>query len=72
MMCERCGYSGCNHDWKRWTPEAYHKGFNDAFYNRPGFSPYAEGSLSDRGYRTGRIDGVYARNERTGAGDDDD
>ena len=70
-MCEKCGYSGCNHDWKRWAPAAYQEGFRDAFYDKKGFMPYGSGSISASAYHAGRIDGRYARNKRAATTDPD-
>lgn len=57
-MCERCGFSGCNHDWKRWAPATYSRGFSDGNRGLEA-DPLSEGGTEWRagyvaGYREGR------------------
>lgn len=50
-MCEKCGFSGCNHDWKRWQPKRYAEGYYDAANDRPANPP--ELMLGNSGYMAG-------------------
>lgn len=63
-MCERCGYSGCQHDWKRWTPIAYSKGYADGDAGRRLKSPYAKCTQNASGYVAGWHAGNYWYEQR--------
>jgi hypothetical protein len=54
-MCEKCGFSGCKHDWKKWNPNEYWKGYNDYIKN-----PQTEMMDGNSAYNAGI---VSARNE---------
>lgn len=50
-MCEKCGFSGCNHDWKKWQPNWYSRGYDDAINGRSANPP--ELMLGESGYMAG-------------------
>jgi len=47
-MCERCGFSGCEHNWKIWNPKEFWKGYKDYKDN-----PNIEGIENNAGYNAG-------------------
>jgi hypothetical protein len=50
-MCKKCGFSGCNHDWRKWQPRRYDQGYDDAAIGRSANPP--EGMLASSGYMAG-------------------
>lgn len=57
-MCERCGYSGCRHDWLRWDRTNYNSGYGDGYNGREFKEPAAPG------YIAGFQDGKFQRRQQ--------